>query len=65
VHDVQITDGMTISDVKSFLEKVSGVPLDEIRLFNEEYSQNQLEGTMECSACGLIAEDGAYICAHA
>ena len=52
---------MTISDVKSLLEKVSGVPLDEIRLFNEEYSQNQLEGPMECSACGLIAEDGAYL----
>jgi hypothetical protein len=59
IHEVQITDGMTISDVKSLLEKVSGVPLEEIRLFHEEYSQNQLDGQLECSACGLIAEEGA------
>lgn len=59
MHEIQISEGMTISDVKSLLEKISGVPLEEIRLFHEEYSQNQLDGQLECSACGLIAEQGS------
>ena len=65
VHEVEITEEMSVSDVKSLLEKVSGVPLEEIRLFNEAFSQNQLEGQMLCSECGLIGAEGASLGAGA
>ena len=45
---------MSISDLKSLLEKVSGVAMEEMRLFNESYSTNQLEGPLLCTDCGLI-----------
>lgn len=59
IHEVEITETMSISDVKSLLEKMSGVPLEEIRLFNEGYSQEELHGTLLCSECELIAERGS------
>jgi len=63
VHELEITKAMNISDVKALLERATGVPIDEMRLFNEAHSDSQLEGTMSCQECGLIPadddEDGA------
>ena len=54
-HELEINDTMSISDLKSLLEKVSGVDITEMRLFNESYSTNQLEGPLLCTDCGLIS----------
>lgn len=58
-HEVEINDTMSVSDIKALIEKLCGVPIEEIRLFNEEFSTFQLEGPKMCGECGLISTGGA------
>ena len=47
------------AEQKALIEKLCGVPIEEIRLFNEEFSTFQLEGPKMCGECGLISTGGA------
>jgi hypothetical protein len=54
LHDFEITGlDLTISEVKSLYEKNMSVPADELHLFDEQTSSNQLQGDKTCRELGL------------
>ena len=56
IHELTITEQMNISDIKALLERVTEVDIDTMHLFNEAFSDQQLEGRMLCKDCGLIPD---------
>ena len=55
VHTLQLSEEMTVTEVKAQIEKTAGIPADEQRLFLAEASDSQLEGPQLCSEIGVVS----------
>jgi hypothetical protein len=53
VHDLQVHEHMTISELKALIETSAGIPAEEQHLYFEEHSQLQLEGPMTLPNCSI------------